>query len=288
MHTVQAKSLLTRWNAMNVYRGCTHGCIYCDSRSSCYQFTHSFEDIEVKQNAPELLERTLRSRQKRTMISTGSMSDPYQPCEQTLRLTRQCLRIIEKYGFGAAVLTKSDRVLEDLPLLRRIHDGAKAVVQISLTCADDSLSRLIEPCVCPTSRRAEVLLEMKRAGIPTVVWMTPILPFLTDTRENVNRILDMCFRTKVRGIVCFQMGLTLRNGSREYYYRQLNRLFPGLVARYERTFGLVQEVESLNSPDLMSLFHERCAKEGVLHTPEDCFEFTGTLSSELQQLNMFD
>lgn len=273
---------------MNVYRGCTHGCIYCDSRSSCYQFTHSFEDIEVKQNAPELLERTLRSRRKRAMISTGSMSDPYQPCEQTLRLNRQCLRIIEKYGFGAAVLTKSDRVLEDLPLLRRIHDGAKAVVQMSLTCADDSLSRLIEPCVCPTSRRAEVLLEMKRAGIPTVVWMTPILPFLTDTRENVNLILDMCFRAKVRGIVCFQMGLTLRNGSREYYYRQLNRLFPGLVARYERTFGLVQEVESLNSPELMSLFHERCAKEGVLHTPEDCFEFTGTLSSEHQQLNMFD
>ena len=153
MHYVKARSLLTRWNGMNIYRGCTHGCIYCDSRSKCYHIEHQFEDIEVKINAPELLEEILKRKRRKIMIGTGSMSDPYQPCEEELMLTRKCLELIDRYGFGATVITKSDRVLRDIDLFDSINQKGKSVLQMTLTIADDKLSRIIEPNVCPTSRR---------------------------------------------------------------------------------------------------------------------------------------
>ena len=209
MHYVKAKSLLTRYNGMNVYRGCLHGCVYCDSRSSCYQFTHPFEDIEVKENAPELLESILRSRRKRIVIGSGSMADPYQPCEKELLLTRRCLELIDRYGFGATVITKSDLVLRDLDLFESIHRRSKSVLQMTLTVADDALSRILEPNVCTTTRRCEVLKEFQKRGIPTVVWMSPILPYLTDTEENIRTILDCCIDAGVKGIVCFGIGMTL-------------------------------------------------------------------------------
>ena len=160
MHFVDAKGLLSGgggyWG-MNIYRGCSHGCIYCDSRSACYQFTHPFEDIEVKRNAPQLLEAVLRSKRKKCMIGTGAMSDPYMHCEEPLRLTRQCLEIILRYGFGAALQTKSDRILRDIDLLAEINRRAKCVVQMTLTTYDDALCRIVEPNVCSTARRIEVL-----------------------------------------------------------------------------------------------------------------------------------
>ena len=227
---------------MNIYRGCTHGCIYCDSRSKCYRFTHPFEDIEVKKNAPELLIKALRSKRKLCMIGTGSMSDPYMHCEESLRLTRKCLEIICWYGFGAAIQTKSDRILQDIDLLDAINRSAKCVVQITLTTFDDDLCRIVEPNVCNTKRRIEVLEEMQKRGIPTVVWMTPILPFINDTEENVTAILEACAQTEVKGIICFDMGLTLRDGDREYYYAALDRHFPGLKERYIRTYGNAYEI----------------------------------------------
>ena len=220
MHFVEAKGILTNSGGhvgMNIYRGCSHGCIYCDSRSTCYHFTHPFEDIEVKRNAPELLEAALRSKRKKCMIGTGSMSDPYMHCEEQLRLTRRCLEIILKYGFGVAVQTKSDRILQDIDLLDEINRKTKCVVQVTLTTYDDELCRIIEPNVCNTKRRIEVLEEMQRRGIPTIVWLSPILPFINDTEENIGKILDECVRTGVKGIICFGMGLTLREGDREYY-----------------------------------------------------------------------
>ena len=147
MHKVNAKSLLSAQNGMNIYRGCQHGCIYCDSRSKCYQFTHDFEDIEVKQNAPELLERSLRSKRKRCMIGTGSMSDPYMPMEREIGLMRCCLELIDRYEYGAAVITKSDLILRDLDLFRSINEKAKAVVQMTLTTFDEDLCRIVEPNV---------------------------------------------------------------------------------------------------------------------------------------------
>ena len=287
MHFVDAKSLLTRQNGMNLYRGCAHGCIYCDSRSKCYQFTHPFEDIEVKRNAPALLEDILRRRRQRIVISTGSMSDPYQPCEKELQLTRRCLELLERYGFGASVITKSDLVLRDLELFERIHRKAKGVLQMTLTVADDGLSRVLEPNVCTTTRRYEVLKEFQRLGVPTVVWLTPILPFLTDTEENVRRILDDCFDAGVKGIVCFGMGLTLRDGNREYFYEALDRHFPGLSDEYRRRYGNAYEAASPNTAALLRLFHEECEKHGVLHDPESCFRYIADLPEHNDQLSLF-
>ena len=288
MHNTQAKSLLTRHNGMNVYRGCAHGCVYCDSRSACYRFTHAFEDIEVKQNAPELLEGILRKRRKRFVISTGSMSDPYQPCERELLLTRRCLERIERHGFGASVITKSDLVLRDLELFDRINRSAKSVLQMTLTVADDALSRILEPNVCTTTRRYEVLREFRRLQIPTVVWLTPILPFLTDTEENLRTILAYCFDAGVKGIVCFGAGVTLRDGSREYYYRALDRHFPGLSDIYRKRYGSAYEASSPNRDALLRIFHAECERRGVLHDPDDCFRFIAQLPEAADQLSLFD
>ncbi|MCR5448562.1 MAG: radical SAM protein [Solobacterium sp.] len=273
---------------MNIYRGCTHGCIYCDSRSTCYHFTHPFEDIEVKRNAPQLLEQALRSKRKKCVIATGAMSDPYMHCEEQLRLTRQCLQIILDHGFGAAVQTKSDRILQDIDLLEQISRTAKCVVQITLTTYDDELCSILEPHVCNTKRRIEVLEEMQKRGIPTIVWLTPILPFINDTEENIRAILHACVRTGVRGVIDFGMGLTLREGDREYYYAALDRHFPELKERYIRTYGNAYELPSPRAEELKQIVHQVCEENGMLCSPDDCFRFIGEMPEKYSQINLFD
>jgi DNA repair photolyase len=272
---------------MNIYRGCTHGCIYCDSRSKCYQFTHPFEDIEVKQNAPQLLEAALKSKRKKCMIGTGSMSDPYMHCEMELGLTRKCLEIIRDYEFGLAIQTKSDRILRDIDLLEEINRKAKCVVQITLTTFDDELCSILEPNVCNTKRRIEVLKEMQRRGIPTIVWLTPILPFINDTRENVGQILDACVDAGVKGIIDFGMGLTLREGDREYYYEALDKHFPGLKKRYIQSYGNSYELPSPNSKELMALLRKVCRENDMLYKPDDCFNYMHELPEKYQQMSLF-
>ena len=291
MHFVDARTLLNANGGMlgmNIYRGCTHGCIYCDSRSRCYQFTHLFEDIEVKQNAPELLEKALQSKRKKCMIGTGSMSDPYMHCEEELGLTRRCLEIIQKYGFGVAIQTKSDRILRDIDLLDEINRSAKCVVQMTLTTYDDELCRILEPHVCNTKRRIEVLERMQERGIPTVVWLTPILPFINDTPENVGAILRECVRVDVKGVIDFGMGLTLREGDREYYYAALDRHFPGMKEHYIRTYGNAYELPSPRARELRALFHSICAENGILDTPEACFEYMYDFPENKAQMSLFD
>ena len=291
MHFVDAKGILTGSGGcfgMNIYRGCTHGCIYCDSRSKCYRFTHPFEDIEVKQNAPELLERALRSKRKKCMIGTGAMSDPYMHCEEDLRLTRRCLEIILENGFGAAVQTKSDRILRDIDLLTEINRSAKCVVQMTLTTYDDDLCRILEPNVCNTKRRIEVLEEMSKRGIPTIVWLTPILPFINDTEDNITAILDACVRAGVRGIIDFGMGLTLREGDREYYYAALDRHFPGMKEHYIRQYGNAYELPSPNAKELLGLFRRICRDNGMWSTPDECFRFMRELPDKYPQMSLFD
>lgn len=290
MHFVDAKGILFgndgHWG-MNIYRGCSHGCIYCDSRSRCYQFTHPFEDIEVKQNAPELLEAALRSKRKKCMIATGSMSDPYMHCEEKLRLTRKCLEIILRYGFGATLLTKSDRVLLDMDLLEEIHRKTKCVVQMTLTTYDDDLCRIVEPNVCTTRRRIEVLEEMRHRGIPTVVWLTPILPFINDTEDNIRAILAECIRVGVKGIICFDMGLTLREGDREYYYAALDKSFPGMKKRYIQRYANAYALPSPRAKELMGLFWNTCRQHGLLCTPEDCFAYLNEFPEPFEQTSLF-
>ena len=288
MHTVRAKSILSAQNGVNVYRGCTHGCIYCDSRSKCYGFTHDFEDVEVKENAPELLEQALRSRRHRCMIGTGSMCDPYQPIEAGLGLTRRCLQLIERYGFGATVLTKSPAVLRDLDLLRSINRKTKAVVQMTLTTADDALCRIVEPGVAPSSERIAALQALREAGVPTVVWLSPILPFLNDTEENLVSLLERCAEAGVRGLVHFGLGLTLREGNREYFYAALDRHFPGLQETYVERYGNDYELFSPNAPQLTRRLRSFCATHGMLEGPDVCFAYLRQFPAPYEQTSLFD
>lgn len=285
MHKVRVKGILSAKNGMNVYRGCTHGCIYCDARSDCYNFNHDFEDIEVKENAPELLEKALRAKRRRCMIGTGAMCDPYLHVERELEITRRCLEIIHRHGFGVTLLTKSDLIMRDIDLIEKINSSAKAVVQMTLTTADEELCRIVEPNVCTTARRLEVLLEMKKRGIPTVVWFTPQLPYINDTAENVRSIVEMSAEAGVRGIITFGMGLTLRSGDREYYYAQLDRRFPGLKQRYIREFGDRYEIPCPNGKALWETFVRECDKYGIERRQDKIFEYLNELP-EPEQLTL--
>ena len=289
MHIVNAKGILSPQGGMNLYRGCSHGCIYCDSRSKCYRMDHDFEDIEVKGNATRLLEDTLKRKRSKCMLSTGAMTDPYIPLENELGNTRKALETAYKYGFGFTLITKSSLVLRDLELLKAINEKTKCVVQMTLTTYDEELCRKIEPKVCSTKERFETLMKLKEAGIPTVVWMSPLLPFINDTEENVRGILDYCIKAEVKGVICFGMGMTLREGNREYFYKQLDRLFPGLKEKYMQWYGDRYEVGSPDSGRLMELFHGICEEHGIMHDNDEIFGYLNKFEekSEGEQLSLF-
>ena len=289
MHYVKAKGLLSNNNGMNIYRGCEHGCIYCDSRSRCYNMNHAFEDIEVKINAPELLEQALKHKRKRCMIGTGSMSDPYMPLEKELKLTRKCLEIIDKYNFGFTLITKSDLVLRDLDLLKKINEKTKCVVQMTITTFDDELCRIIEPNVCVTSRRIEVLNILHENNIPTIVWMTPILPFINDNEENIMNILKACKKAGVYGIMTFGIGLTLREGDREYYYEKLDSYFPGLKNRYIRKYGNSYELKVPDEERLYKLLTSYCTANNIEYRPERLFKYLYTFKDKIcgEEVSLF-
>ena len=292
MFEVNVKSILSAGNGMNLFRGYSHGCIYCDARSTCYQIhpDRPFEDIEIKKNAPQLLELALRRKRERCMIGTGGMSDPYIPLEKELGLTRRCLELIDEYGFGLAIQTKSDLILRDLDLLKSIHRKTKCVVQITLTTHDEALCRKLEPHVCTTKRRAEVLDILREEGIPTVCWMTPILPFINDTEENIHGILDYCIHAKTYGILTFGIGVTLRDGDRQYFYRKLDEHFPGMKQKYIQTYGNAYEIPSPSQASLMRLVRKACAQHGIENNTNRIFAYMNRFEDKLagEQLSLFD
>lgn len=252
MHYIKAKGILSAKSGMNLYQDCSHGCIYCDSRSPCYHMEHEFEDIEVKENAIELLENALKRKRHKCMLGTGSMTDPYIPLEMETRNVRKALSLAYQYGFGFTLITKSNRVLRDMEF--------------------------------------EVLKELRDAGIPTVVWLSPILPFINDTEENILGLLNDCIEAKVYGILCFGMGLTLSDGNREYFYKQLDRLFPRMKERYIRTYGNQYEIVSPKNDRLMRLYHQVCAGHGIVHDNRKIFEYLSTFEEKQTniQLSLFD
>jgi DNA repair photolyase len=290
MHYVTSKGILSASNGMNLYRGCTHGCIYCDSRSDCYHMNHAFEDIEVKQNALELLEDALKRKRKRCMIGTGAMTDPYIPLENDLQYVRKSLSLAEKYGFGFTLITKSTQVLRDLDILKKINEKTKCVVQMTLTTYDEQLCRKLEPNVSTTKERYEALEILHQEGIPTVVWLCPILPFINDTEENLRGILHYCVEAKVYGIINFGMGLTLREGNREYFYKQLDRLFPGLKGKYIVYYGNQYILPSPNENRLLKIFNQTCDKYHIVHDNDKVFEYLRTYEEKdkCEQLSLFD
>jgi len=248
---------------------------------------HDFEDIEVKRNAAKILESQLARKRKPCMISTGGMCDPYIHLEDELQLTRECLEIIERYGFGLSILTKSARIMRDIDILAKINEKTKCVVQITLTTFDEDLCRVLEPNVSTTAERFAVLEAMREAGIPTVVWLCPVLPFINDTEENLRGILDYCVCAKVRGIVCFAMGTTMRDGSRDYFYEKLDEHFPWVKQQYIRTFGDSYECPSPNNHRLMEIFRKECRKHKILYRIDDVFAYMQKFEKKEQQLSLF-
>ncbi len=288
MIEITAKSLLSAKNNMNIYRGCTHGCIYCDSRSEVYGKCYNFEDIEVKVNATELLEKSLSTKRKKCMITTGAMTDPYIPLEKELMQTRKCLELIEKYEFGVAVLTKSDLVLRDIDILKRINDTTKSIVQMTLTTFDEKICKIVEPNVATTKRRFEVLKEFNKVGVPTIVWIDPILPFINDTEENILGILNYCKEANVKGIITFGIGMTLRYGNREYYYKKLDEHFPGLKRQYMQNYGSSYGISPPNSAKLSRMVRSFCKKHGILYGEKECFKYVSEFPEINEQISLFD
>lgn len=291
MHTKEVKSILTAKTGtslgLNPYRGCTHGCIYCDARSTCYQMQHEFEDIEVKINAPELLYVALKKRRKKAMIGTGAMCDPYLPLEAEYKITKQCLDVIEHTGYGVTLLTKSDAILRDLEQLVRIHQKARCVVQMTLTTYDDALCAKLEPHVAVTSKRLKAIKKITEAGIPVIVWLCPILPWINDTEENIVQIVEACAALNVKGILHFGMGLTLREGNREYFYQKLDDLFPGLKAKYQQRYGNVYEINSPRAAQLEKIFKKRCQEHKMMTQINEIFDFLDYFPEQHEQISLF-
>jgi DNA repair photolyase len=251
---------------------------------------HDFEDIEVKSNAADLLEQTLRSRRKKCMIGTGAMSDPYLHYEKQLKSTRRCLELIDEFGFGLAIQTKSDLILRDLDLLKSIHRKTKCVVQITLTTYDEDLCQILEPNVCTTKRRAEVMNIMREEGIPTICWMTPILPFINDTEENIRGILEYCNKAKSYGILLFGIGLTLRDGDRQYFYNKLDLHFPGMKEKYMKTYGEDYQLQSPSNDYLMNIVKAECEKNSMIYEANKLFEYMHMFEDKQagKQMTLFD
>ena len=292
-HYADYKTILSPKNGMNIYRGCTHGCIYCDSRSACYQMKHDFEDIEVKRDAVQILESQIRRKRQPCMIGTGAMCDPYIHLEEELEVTRQCLEIIERYGFGLAIQTKSARIMRDIDLLYAINANAKCVVQMTMTTFDEDLCRMIEPDVSTTAQRFEVLKIMQKAEIPTVVWLGPILPFINDTEENLRGLLDYCIDAGVSGIVNFGFGTTMREGNRDYFYKKLDEHFPadgrrpGMKQKYIEAFGNSYECRSPNHSRLWAIYRDVCGKHKIMHKISDVFGYMNRFESKQAQTSLF-
>ena len=207
------------------------------------------------------------------MIGTGSMADPYMPIEKRLEYTRNALKLIYKYGHGFTCITKSDLILRDLDLIKKINEKTKAAVQMTITTTDEDLCRILEPNVCTTKRRVEVLKRLNAENIPTVVWLCPILPFINDTEENINQIIDFCIDSNVKGILCFGMGLTLREGNREFFYENLDKHFPGLKNKYITHFKSNYHVTSPYNAKLMKIFYKRTSEAGIMNNFDEIFTY---------------
>ncbi len=273
MHYTTVKTILSPKNGINLYRGCTHGCIYCDSRSTIYDISHPFEDIAVKENGLDLLKKALKNKKEKVMIGTGSMSDPYMPIEKRLKYTQSALKLIYKYGHGFTCITKSDLVLRDMNLLKKINGKSKAVIQMTLTTANEELCKILEPNVCTTKRRVEVLKILNEENIPTIVWLCPILPFINDDEENIERLIEYCIECDVKGVLCFEMGMTLREGNREYFYENLDKYFPNLKNKYIKHYKNNYGILSPYNKKLMDIFNKRTSKAGIMNKPDEIFTY---------------
>ena len=288
MHYKQYKHILLSDGTMNLTRGCTHGCIYCDSRSLCYQFDHAFTDIEIKENAAQMLDNELKRKRKKIMIKTGAMSDPYMNIKEVLNQTRACFEVVYKHRFGLTFQTKSDLFLKDLDLLEKIHLDTRLIVQMTVTTMDDDLGLKLEPNVTKTSDRFNALRKLKDLEIPTIVWISPLLPYINDDLDNLKELLVKCKEVGVKAIIWYGPGMTLRQGNREYYYQKLDQLFPGIKTRYIKEFGNSYQIQSKNSHVLNELFYTFCQENDIISSRDDIYNYINQLNvGHYEQLSLF-
>lgn len=248
---------------MNIYHGCPHGCIYCDSRSDCYGIT-DFDTVRVKENALEIIRNNLRRKVKKGVVGTGAMSDPYNPLEKTQELTRHALELINAFGFGAGLTTKSDLIARDVDILQDIKTHSPVIALFSITTANDDLCKKIEPAVASTSKRFAAMKTLAQKGIFCGVLLVPLLPYITDTKDN---IIDLCNMAKANGakFVYTYMGMTLRSGNRQYYYKNLDNVSPDIKFKYINTFGNRYHCPSPHAKELFDIFANECERLGLLY-----------------------
>ncbi len=288
MHYKEVKSILSANNSLNIYGGCEHNCIYCDSRSKFFNMDHDFNDIEVKENSLELLEDELKKKRKKVIISTGSTSDPYMPIEKDLKYTRKMLELIYKYGHGVHIITKSDLILRDIDILKKINKQTKTKISIRLTTYDENTCKIIEPNVSSTNKRFEVLKKLNEEGIETYVWLYPIIPYINDSLDNLRGILNICKEAKVKGIICFGFGITLKEGNREFFYNMLDKYFPNLKKQYDKEFQNSYCLSKYNKY-LYDYFLKFCKENNIMCNNDDIFRELSKLFEEEQyeQLSLF-
>lgn len=255
---------------MNIYQGCCHGCIYCDSRSNCYQII-DFDRVRAKENSTEIIKNELRSKRNKGVIGTGAMSDPYNPYERKLMLTRKALEEIDSNRFGVAIATKSDLVVRDIDILKRIQSHSPTLIKMTITTYDDNLCKKIEPSVCESSRRFEAIRKLSDNGIYVGVLLMPILPFINDSEENIKNIIKKAYESNAKFVFSYGLGVTLRQNQRQYYFDQLNKLFPGnnLPQRYINTYKDSYINPASNNKKLWRVFREECEKYNLLYKMED-------------------
>lgn len=289
-HILQKSETLDWFGAeycVNLYRGCSHGCIYCDSRSSCYQ-DYEFDLVKPKRNAIPILENELAHKRNRGVIDTGAMSDPYNPLERKLGLTRDFLSLAEKYEFGVSITTKSQLIERDIDLLKAISIKNPVICELTITTHDDELAKKLEPNAPKSSSRFDTLETLSKAGLFAGIVLMPVLPLIEDTELNISRIVELAASAGASFIYPY-FGVTLRRNQREYYFEKLNQLFPNedFVKRYKHIYGESYECVSDNCKELESIFVEECEKNGILYCMSDIVSHYKD-SYKIEQLSLFD
>lgn len=258
---------------MNIYKGCCHGCIYCDSRSECYGIK-DFDLVRAKKNSTNIIRRELKKKRKTGVIGTGAMSDPYNPFEEKLQLTREALKVINEYGFGISIATKSNLITRDIDILKKIQEHSPVLIKMTVTTFDDDLCKKVEPNVCVSSKRFEAIKKISDNGIYAGILLMPILPFIGDTEKNIVNIVRKAYQCKAKFIFAYGMGMTLRSNQREYYYKKLLENFPGknLVRQYINMYNNNYNCPSPNSKKLYEVFTKECEKYGIKYKMNDIIE----------------
>ena len=295
MEFIKAKTILSKveygddWYGvdynMNLYRGCPHGCIYCDSRSNCYHIDN-FDIPKGKENALLILEKELSKKTDHGVVGIGSMSDTYNPNELKYEQTRSALKLLSKYNFGVSIDTKSDLILRDLDLLKEINSKNNVIIKFTITTPNDELSKIIEPHVCVSSKRLEAIKKLSDNGIFTGIMMNPVLPFITDNEEDIKKLVKLAYEHGAKFIQTY-MGMTLRENQRDYYYEKLDIHFKGLKEKYIKYYKDKYNCAVPNYRKIYKTFTDECDKYGILYNMKDIIKAYKKEIKDNEQISLF-